>query len=261
LPVVSDPLLADLDATQNLTIVPTPASAWTNQSSLTISGPGSLTFRGGLEGTGDVTVSGGGDLTAGHIVAEALEIGGAAASPAIVTIAASDANGNPLVAKIESADGAAPSSSSSNSALAALLIASPPDRPNLEFAGPSPSPTATDTPVASAMSTGIGLPMGPANLEQARQPSLPVLNVAVSTGAATDQTALESQNPRASRSIPASVVEFSAADSPAHPPTDPDAVDFALAATSNHIAAVDESFLDLLSRHLLVPARSTPRRF
>ena len=51
---------------------------------------------GGIDGAGSVQVNAGSDLTADHIVQSALVIGGSAGSPALVTIAASDASGNPL---------------------------------------------------------------------------------------------------------------------------------------------------------------------
>jgi autotransporter-associated beta strand protein len=51
---------------------------------------------GGIDGTGNVVVNAGSDLTADHIVQNALVIGGLPGNPAIVTIAASDSNGNPL---------------------------------------------------------------------------------------------------------------------------------------------------------------------
>ncbi len=51
---------------------------------------------GAIDGTGSVQVNAGSDLTANHIVQSALVIGGAAGSPARVTIDASDASGNPL---------------------------------------------------------------------------------------------------------------------------------------------------------------------
>ena len=52
---------------------------------------------GPIDGTGNVVVNAGSDLTANHIVAGALVIGGTAGSPGlIVTISASDVNGNPL---------------------------------------------------------------------------------------------------------------------------------------------------------------------
>ncbi len=50
----------------------------------------------GIDGNGTTTVNSGGSLIANHIVQGALVIGGAAGSPATVTIAASDASGNPL---------------------------------------------------------------------------------------------------------------------------------------------------------------------
>jgi autotransporter-associated beta strand protein len=51
---------------------------------------------GSIDGTGSIQVNGGSDLTANHIVQSALVIGGTAGSPALVTIDASDASGNPL---------------------------------------------------------------------------------------------------------------------------------------------------------------------
>jgi autotransporter-associated beta strand protein len=53
---------------------------------------------GGIDGVGNVVVNAGSDLTATHIIQNALIIGGSAETPATVTIAASDTNGNPLVA-------------------------------------------------------------------------------------------------------------------------------------------------------------------
>jgi hypothetical protein len=68
-----------------------------------LSGAGSLAFGGGINGTGDLAVSAGGNLTANHIIQGSLVIGGTPGSPAIVTIAASDASGNPLVAELPNA--------------------------------------------------------------------------------------------------------------------------------------------------------------
>ena len=51
---------------------------------------------GKIDGTGTTQVNAGSDLTANHIIQSALVIGGAAGSPALVAIAASDASGNPL---------------------------------------------------------------------------------------------------------------------------------------------------------------------
>ena len=51
---------------------------------------------GGIDGTGDTVVNDGSDLTANHIVQNALVIGTTGPSPALVTIDASDASGDPL---------------------------------------------------------------------------------------------------------------------------------------------------------------------
>jgi autotransporter-associated beta strand protein len=51
---------------------------------------------GNIDGSGATQVNAGSDLTANHIIQGALTIGGTASSPALVTIDASDASGNPL---------------------------------------------------------------------------------------------------------------------------------------------------------------------
>jgi hypothetical protein len=51
---------------------------------------------GGIDGSGNTVVAEGASLTADHIVQTALVIGGTAASPASVTISASDSGGNPV---------------------------------------------------------------------------------------------------------------------------------------------------------------------
>lgn len=53
-------------------------------------------FAGGIDGTGTLAIADDGDVTANHVVQGALVIGGSAGHPATLTIAASDASGNPL---------------------------------------------------------------------------------------------------------------------------------------------------------------------
>jgi autotransporter-associated beta strand protein len=55
---------------------------------------------GNIDGTGTTQINSGSDLTANHIVQSALVIGGAAGSPGVVTIEASDPTGNPLVSEL-----------------------------------------------------------------------------------------------------------------------------------------------------------------
>ncbi|HEV2972377.1 MAG TPA: autotransporter-associated beta strand repeat-containing protein [Pirellulales bacterium] len=65
---------------------------------------------GAIDGpTGVTTVNAGSDLTADHIVQKSLVIGGTATSAALVTIAASDASGNPLASGFALAGSLAPS--------------------------------------------------------------------------------------------------------------------------------------------------------
>jgi beta-glucanase (GH16 family) len=132
LPAVTDPLILLLDFTQMVTIALPSGTVWNDNTSLTLSGVGSLAISGGIEGTGTLTVNAGSNLTAGHIVQGALVIGGTAGSAATVTIAASDAAGNPLSAEggsglgaggsergpLESSDGVAGAASASSMVVA-----------------------------------------------------------------------------------------------------------------------------------------------
>jgi autotransporter-associated beta strand protein len=59
---------------------------------------GSNQFAGGIDGTGNLAIGAGADLTANHVVQSALVIGGTADHFATLSIAASDASGNPTAA-------------------------------------------------------------------------------------------------------------------------------------------------------------------
>ena len=63
---------------------------------------------GAIDGTGTTHVDDGSDLTADHIIQGALVIGDTGASPSIVSIAASDANGNPMAGGLAIAGSLAP---------------------------------------------------------------------------------------------------------------------------------------------------------
>ncbi len=67
-----------------------------NSTSLGLIVSGTSQIVGGIDGTGNVQVNAGSDLTADHIIQNALIIGGAAGNPGLVTIDAADAAGNPL---------------------------------------------------------------------------------------------------------------------------------------------------------------------
>jgi fibronectin-binding autotransporter adhesin len=67
-----------------------------NSSSPGILASGTNQQVGNIDGAGTTQVNAGSDLTANHIVQSALVIGGATGIPGMVTIDASDANGNPL---------------------------------------------------------------------------------------------------------------------------------------------------------------------
>ena len=96
LPTVAGPLTLSLDATQNVMLILPAGDVWTDNQSLSISGPGSISIGSGIEGTGDLSIGADTSFTATDIIQEALVIGGSAGSSAVVTIAASGASGNPL---------------------------------------------------------------------------------------------------------------------------------------------------------------------
>ncbi len=84
----------------------TDATTTTNRANIANSGnlnvgntavtPTTVQQVGAIDGTGNTNVADGSQLTANHIIQGALVIGSAGASPSVVTIAASDSNGNPL---------------------------------------------------------------------------------------------------------------------------------------------------------------------
>jgi hypothetical protein len=96
LPVVTGPLILSLDATQIVTVAFASPTAWNNDSLLTLTGVGTLQVNGGIEGMGNLAIDSGSNLTADRIIQGALVIGGSYGNPATLTIAASDASGNPL---------------------------------------------------------------------------------------------------------------------------------------------------------------------
>jgi hypothetical protein len=100
LPSVSDPLVHSLDATQNVTVVLSSGTVWTDNATMTLAGAGALNVRGGIKGTGNLLITGGSHLTAGHVIQNALVIGGAAGNIGNVIIGASDASGNPLISTL-----------------------------------------------------------------------------------------------------------------------------------------------------------------
>jgi hypothetical protein len=103
---------------------------------------------GNIDGSGTTQINAGSDLTANHFIQGALVIGGAAGSPAIVTIAASDASGNPLMQA---------SSEPSGLLLAGSLASSSPFGASIGFAstmrdGPSSGTTFTLPSLGSSTS-------------------------------------------------------------------------------------------------------------
>ena len=157
LPTATDPLIAVLDATQAVTVVFSSGAAWNNNNSLTLNGAGTLTLGGGIEGAGNLTVNSGSELTTGHINQNALVIGGAAGSPATVTIAASDATGDPLAAGATSAATELATGSGRLAALLARRLAKPVGAST--SVGAMASTTSTMTTTTTTASTMASLPI------------------------------------------------------------------------------------------------------
>jgi autotransporter-associated beta strand protein len=78
----------------NLTAAVNVANGSTAIAGVLVSGARQIAGR--IDGVGSLAIAGGGDLTANRIVEGTLVIGGALGTPATLTIAASDAEGNPL---------------------------------------------------------------------------------------------------------------------------------------------------------------------
>jgi autotransporter-associated beta strand protein len=96
---------------------------------------------GGIDGAGDIQINAGSDLTANHIIQNALTIGGTAGSPGLVTVDASDPSGNPLVAALSHNGGlgsAAFETSILSSGSVAIGDLSFPSAPSGEFADAGP---------------------------------------------------------------------------------------------------------------------------
>ena len=158
LPMASDPLTLSLDASQTVTVVGSSATAWNNDHSQTLSGAGSLTFGGGIDGTGDLAVSAGGNLAANHIVQDSLAIGGTPGSPAMVTIAASDANGNPLYSA------AASNTSSATDAMTSFPEPAPPTSGSASAVATAstltPTTASSEPPISVAVAPSSHEPSG-----------------------------------------------------------------------------------------------------
>ena len=247
LPAMADPIVAVMDATQNVTVGSSPASAWDSYNALTKTGAGTLTLSevssfagniqisggslklngpttptfssgigvtvtgtgvlelggsaadlissvnvsngssaaagivvsgtnqvvGGINGVGNLMLNAGSALKANHVIETALIIGGSAGSPAKLTIAASDSNGNPLTESTASqsrgtGEGAAAPASSGireNSAasqnphefrydIGGIGLTEAPHLDSLSLAAqPTPAPSPSDRSVSQRSST------------------------------------------------------------------------------------------------------------
>jgi uncharacterized delta-60 repeat protein len=244
LPVVTNPLILSLDPTQNVTIASASPTAWTNNSTLTLTGGGQLTVVGGVEGMGDLTVDAGSRLAVGHIAQNALIIGGTASSPAVMTIAASDAAGNPLAA-----------ASSNNIQLSAVHVQ--------QSASNSQQAKSAQTAMAPAISSaGINSPNESAR-EGANRRDASVLqllaaaidsffaeNAAICLPASTEHSAYDEKSESVKTSVPSLSVlaphggfsiggDWLSADDEARVDT--------ILADSNDTAPLDDSLLELLA--------------
>ncbi|HKD36961.1 MAG TPA: hypothetical protein VKB78_09170, partial [Pirellulales bacterium] len=102
---------------------------------------GSGQLSGNIDGTGTLTIAADGALTANHVVQRALVIGGSAGHPATLSIAASDALGNPLAAGRAFEPDGATSDSVVGSPTAATIVV-------------SLHPQSAKPPIANALSLG-----------------------------------------------------------------------------------------------------------
>jgi len=80
---------------------------------------------GSIDGKGNTTIGDGSSLTVNHIVQGSLIIGGSAGVPSIVTIAASDAGGNPLTAAVPAAAAPTVTAAVTSRAIGSTLSSTP----------------------------------------------------------------------------------------------------------------------------------------
>lgn len=155
LPAVTGPLVLALDASQHVKIQSQPGTVWLNSSTLTRTGAGTLVLVPGIEGPGTLAVDAGSRLTTGHIVQSGLVIGGTGGAPSIVTIAASDASGNPLAAATAGSESSVlPQTAPAEASSAIELIASNPFIVTTT-AGSSPVPAADLRPWQSSLGSSL----------------------------------------------------------------------------------------------------------
>lgn len=117
---------------------------------------------GSVSGHGSLVVTAGSDVTASSIVQASLVIGGTAASPGLVTIAASDANGNPL-ATAQTLSFAAPSVTATAATNAVASTAVNSGVPDSERNGQSVTPESSSVVSDSTGGTApVAVNFGPA---------------------------------------------------------------------------------------------------
>jgi hypothetical protein len=173
LPGVTDPLIALLDSTQNVTINSSGLAPWSNNSSLTLSGPGTLTVVGGIAGSGNSTVAAGTTLVTSQIIQGSLVIGGTAGNPARVTVAASVSLGNPLATSavaatnspaspsslgVSSANSSYPDGPVSTASLATSSVANSLNEPNPATASLRSDPSSTSAIKSNSPHSAGGVP-------------------------------------------------------------------------------------------------------
>ncbi len=168
-----------------------------------------------IEGTANTTANDGSSLTANSIVQGSLVIGGSAGSPAIVTIAASDASGNPFGAA-SNASSAAAALATSNGSAAVHTVRSPAVQTapvadtvaatiaNVaagSTAGASPSDVASSTPTSAPRTVA-----DPAN-DVTCAPATTATEQSAGPAASVDLNSSSASTPRLAGSVASSVPE------------------------------------------------------
>jgi hypothetical protein len=166
---------------------------------------------GSIDGKGNITVGDGSTLTVNRIVQGSLVIGGSAGAPATVTIAASDAAGNPLPTASAAVATPATTASSSSLATGSLTVGSTPISPrpiqppatSESNAGTQPRAHSNDASTSPGLPSISAPPAAPTPLPIAIE-SLAASNDGPSSSAAVSQSADSRQ---AIASIPPAAVD------------------------------------------------------
>jgi autotransporter-associated beta strand protein len=201
---------------------------------------------GGIDGTDNVVVEAGADLTANYIIRNALVIGGTASGFATLTIAASDANGNPLAAAVAVSESGTTSAAASGFATALVDRQAPQAAAAESSNGDTSQGSVAPDIRESAFHSVATSPIPSVTPNYGLVAASPTAPTSVAAARAADSIAAA---PKFQILVAADAPRFGfVAGAIAQPAIDPAAIDVALADHGDAATTVDDSLFDLLAQ-------------